>query len=247
VFSVNKNMVVVHTDHKPLVDSFVYENVPAIIEGWLPGIYGGNVLASCVTGSVNPSGKLPVDIPHSVGQQPVYFYQYRGSRSDDSKAVHSRGYRDISPSSRFPFGYGLSYTTFSYSDGALTTAIDTDGVPLITVSITVTNSGGVKGDEVVQLYGIDEIATITRPQKELVGFKRVSLESGKARKVSFTFRLDQFAFINAKKKWVIEKGLFCFYIGKGSREKVYEVKYSQEQTLYINYKKRGFFADVELA
>ncbi|MDR3276355.1 MAG: glycoside hydrolase family 3 C-terminal domain-containing protein, partial [Treponema sp.] len=142
VFAVNKNMILVHTDNKPLVAPFVYEQIPAIIEGWLPGLYGGNAIAKVIAGIVNPGGKLPVDVPRAVGQQPVYFYQHRGSRSDAGMSgISTDGYRDITCRSQLPFGYGLSYTSFAYSDGTLSTKTGDDGVPLICVSVTVKNSG----------------------------------------------------------------------------------------------------------
>jgi beta-glucosidase len=234
VFSVNNRVIIVHTDNKPLIDPWVYDHVPAIIEGWLPGIYGGNAIALAIAGTVNPGGKLPVDVPRSTGQQPVYYYQHRGCRSDSGSKMDQV--------SQLPFGYGLSYTTFEYSSGSLSAETGQDGTPVISIHISITNTGAVKGDEVVQLYGIDETATIVRPQKELVGFKRITLLPGETRRVCFTFRLDQMAFINAQGQWVIEKGAFSFYIGRGANGKVFSVEYFQERTLMIDHTKRGFFA-----
>jgi beta-glucosidase len=246
VYAVNQNMVIVHTDNKPLIDPWIYDNVPAIIEGWLPGIYGGNAIARVIAGAVNPGGKLPVDVPKELGQQPVYYYQHRGCRSD-------RGWRDDPDNlrsrrrvSQLPFGWGLSYTSFQYTDGALAAETGKDAVPVISLSISVTNTGASAGDEVVQLYGIDEAASIIRPQKELVGFKRITLNPGETKKVRFVFRLDQLAFINQEKNWVIEKGLFTFFIGKGANDPVFRAEYRQEQTAVIDHAKRGFFADVEI-
>ncbi|MDR2418608.1 MAG: glycoside hydrolase family 3 C-terminal domain-containing protein, partial [Treponema sp.] len=242
VFSVNKRMIIVHTDNKPLVEPWVYDHVPAIIEGWLPGIYGGNAIALVIAGIINPGGKLPVDVPRTVGQQPVYYYQHRGCRSEWTvkmdKLITSGG-----NASQLPFGYGLSYTTFEYSNGRLSTETGQDGVPVISIHISATNTGTLKGDEVVQVYGIDEIATIVRPQKELIGFKRVTLLPGEIRNVCFMFRLDQMAFINSQNQWVIEKGVFSFFIGRGANDKVFSTEYFQEQTLVIDHTKRGFFAN----
>jgi beta-glucosidase len=243
VFSVNKRMIVVHTDNKPLIEPWVYDHVPAIIEGWLPGIYGGNAIALAIAGMMNPGGKLPVDVPRNVGQQSVYYYQHRGCRSDEDKH-EGDAYRGCR-ASQLPFGYGLSYTTFAYSNGRLSAETGQDGVPIIAIHIAVTNTGTLKGDEVVQLYGIDEIASIVRPQKELVGFKRVTLLPGETRNVCFTFRLDQMAFINTRRQWVIEEGVFRFFIGRGANDKVFSVAYFQEHTLVIDHTKRGFFARAE--
>jgi beta-glucosidase len=242
VFSVNKRMIIVHTDNKPLIDPWVYDHVPAIIEGWLPGVYGGNAIARVIAGIINPSGKLPVDVPRHVGQQPVYYYQHRGCRSDGNDKKEKDNYRGCH-SSQLPFGYGLSYTTFEYSNGCLSVETGKDGVPVISIHILVSNTGKLQGDEVVQLYGIDEIATIIRPQKELIGFKRITLSPGETRNVCFTFRLDQLAFINSHNQWVIEKGEFNFFIGKGANDKVFSIKYFQENTLVIDHTKRGFFAN----
>jgi beta-glucosidase len=244
VFSVNKRLIIVHTDNKPLIDPWVYDHVPAIIEGWLPGIYGGNAIALAIAGTINPGGKLPVDVPRTVGQQPVYYYQHRGCRSDGDTKNEGDNYRG-NYTSQLPFGYGLSYTTFEYSNGGMSIETGKDGIPVISIYISVSNTGTLKGDEVVQLYGIDEIATIIRPQKELVGFKRITLGPDETKRVCFTFRLDQMAFINSQKKWVIEKGKFSFFIGRGANDKVLSVEYYQEHTLVIDHTKRGFFANVQ--
>jgi beta-glucosidase len=245
VFDVNKNMIVVHTDNKPLVDPFIYENVPAILEGWLPGPFGGNAIAKAIAGITNPGGKLPVDVPRHVGQTPVYFYQHNGSRSDALMlGINPNGYGTETCASQLPFGYGLSYTEFVYSNGKLDVEM-IEGIPHFTVSIDVTNSGSMDGDEVVQLYGIDKIASIIRPQKELIGFRRIALKAGETKRVALTFRIDQLAFQRHDKKWVVEKGQFCFFIGKGCNEAVYEVDYMQDTTLVIDHTKRGFFAETK--
>lgn len=243
VYKANPNMIIVHTDNKPLVDSFVYENVPSIIEAWLPGVYGGNAIADTIAGFNNPGGKLPVDVPRHVGQTPVYFYQHTGCRSDAGlRSINPDGYGTITCASQLPFGYGLSYTEFEYSNGNL--CVDERGeVPIITVSIDVTNIGEMDGDEVVQLYGVDLVASIIRPQKELIGFKRISLEAGETKTVFLTFRIDQLAFVNADQEWIVEKGAFRFYIGRGCNTPVYEVEYVQQRTLKIDHTKRGFFAE----
>lgn len=247
MFAVNPNIVVVHTDNKPLIDPFVYENIPAILEGWLPGIYGGNAVAETIAGLNNPGGKLPVDVPRHVGQTPVYFYQHPGSRSDNGlRGINPDGYGTMPCSSQLPFGYGLSYTDFVYENGAMDVEKGGDGIPVLYISIDVTNTGERDGDEVVQLYGTDKQASVIRPSKELIGFRRVSLKKGETKRVSFSFRIDQLAFINLENNWVVEKGVFRFYIGKGCNKSVYEVDYIQGDTLMIDYTKRGFFADTEL-
>lgn len=243
VFEVNSNMIVVHTDNKPLVDSFIYENVPAILEGWLPGIYGGNAIANTIAGLNNPGGKLPVDVPRHMGQTPVYFYQHTGCRCDEGlRSINPDGYGTMTCAAQLPFGYGLSYSEFAYENGEM--KVDSaDGIPEITISIDVKNISDIDGDEVVELYGTDKVASIIRPQKELIGFRRVSLKAGETKRVSIRFRLDQMAFINIDKEWVVEKGSFHFYIGKGCNDAVYEVDYVQPETLKIDYTRRGFFGE----
>lgn len=242
VCEANPNVILVHTDNKPLVDPYAYEHVPAILEGWLPGIFGGNAIADAITGKVNPGGKLPVDVPRHVGQTPVYYYQHNGSRSDQGlHSINPDGYGMIGCRSQLPFGYGLSYTSFDYSEGAL--RVDSRGdVPDLTVSVKVKNSGDRDGDEVVQLYGADEYASVIRPQKELLGFCRVPLKAGEEKKVSFRFRLDQMAFPNAEGKWVVEKGSFRFFIGKGANEPVYTAQFRQEKTVEIDHTGREYLA-----
>lgn len=244
VHGVNPNTVVVHTDNKPLVDSYVYENIPAVLEGWLPGIYGGNAIAETLAGENNPGGRLPVDIPRHVGQTPVYYYQHPGCRSDEGlRSINPDGYGTMTCASQLPFGYGLSYTTFSYSDENLEVSKSPDRMPILTISVNVTNTGVVYGDEVVELYGIDKRASVIRPAKELIGFKRISLKPGETKRVSLSFRIDQMAFINLDGDWVVEKGEFHFYFGNGCNVSLCKFDYYQEETLFIDHTKRGFFAD----
>ncbi|WP_050640267.1 glycoside hydrolase family 3 N-terminal domain-containing protein [Faecalicatena contorta] len=247
VHAVNPNVVIVHTDNKPLIDPFFYENIPAILEGWLPGIYGGNAIAETIVGLNNPAGKLPMDIPRHVGQTPVYFYQHTGSRSDNGlRGINPNGYGTMTCASQLPFGHGLSYTEFVYESGTMDVTNAEDGMPVICISIDVTNVGAVDGEEVVQLYGIDKRASIIRPAKELIGFKRVVLKAGETIRAAFSFRIDQLAFINLEGEWIVEKGDFIFFFGKGCNLPVYEVEYHQDETMLIDYTKRDFFADVKL-
>ena len=178
VYNVNRNVIIIHTDNKPLVNTFAYDHIPAIIEGWLPGIYGGEVLAKCVAGIINPGGKLSVDIPRSTGQTPVYYYQQNGSRSDSPMyGLNKHGYLNESGCSVRPFGYGKSYTSFTYKCQNMN--VDEElGLPLLTFEVEVSNIGEMEGDETIQLYGIDEYASIIQPQKILLGLKRETLCPG---------------------------------------------------------------------
>ena len=244
VYQANKNMILVHTDNKPLVDEFIYENVPAIIEAWLPGTYGAQAIMEVITGKYNPGGRLPVDVPRSVGQLPAYHYQQNGCRQnvESPNAMVLNGYMDQPTTLRLPFGFGLSYTQFEYSNFKMDT--DKDGeIPVVKMRVTVKNIGGMAGDEVVQLYGKDKVASVIRPQQELIGFKRITLDPQESKTVEFTFRLDQLAFINTKGNWVVEKGDFSFFIAPNSRDVICEQVYKQDKTIVIDHSLRGFFAD----
>lgn len=247
IHAVNPNTVVVHTDNKPLIAPYVYEHIPAILEGWLPGIYGGNAIAETLAGLNNPGGKLPVDIPRHVGQTPVYYYQHPGCRSDEGlRSINPDGYGTMTCASQLPFGYGLSYTEFSYSEGNMEVTKDADGMPILTISINIKNTGTVKGDEVAELYGTDKRASVIRPAKELIGFKRISLDAGETKRLAFSFRIDQMAFVNLEGDWAVEKGDFGFYFGKDCNTPVYEVEYHQDETMVIDHTKRGFFAEANI-
>ncbi len=243
VLAVNRNVVIVHTDNKPLVDPELYEQAAAILEGWLPGPYGGIAIAATICGDNNPGGKLPVDVPRHVGQTPVYFYQHTGCRSDQGmRSINPDGYGTMTCAAQLPFGYGLSYTSFTYSGGDMEEDVSGE-VPVLCLSIEVENTGTCRGDEVVQLYGTDKVASIVRPQKELIGFYRVSLEPGEKKRVALSFRLDQLAFADPDGRWVIEKGEFLFYFGRGCNDPVYQTVFRQPKTIVIDRAKRGFFAE----
>ena len=246
VCAANPRVILVHTDNKPLVDSFAYAHVPAILEGWLPGVFGGNAIAKAICGEYSPGGRLPVDVPKHVGQTPVYYYQHNGCRSDAGMhSINPDGYGIVGCKAQLPFGHGLSYTQFAYADGAMS-AFEEDGIPGVEISATVTNTGTCDGDEVVQLYGVDEFASTIRPQKELLGFARLCLKAGESRRVPLRVRLDQMAFPNAEGSWVVEKGDFRFYLGKNANEPIFEASYRQPETLVIDHTKRGFFAEAAI-
>lgn len=247
VFDANPNMIVVHLDNKPLVDEFVYNNARAVLEAWIPGIYGAQAIADVLTGNYNPGGRLNSDVPHSTGQLPLYHYQYNGNRiSDDNAGVMVyNGYVNESSVPARPFGYGLSYTCFEYSNFISESTVENE-IPIITILVDVCNAGCMRGDETVQLYGKDLLASVIRPSQELIGFKRVTLQPGERKTIKFIFRLDQLAFINLKGEWVIEKGDFAFFVGRNSLDVQFEVIFKQEKTLRIDNKHRGFFAKAEI-
>lgn len=239
VFCVNTNIVVVHTDCRPIVSEWIYEHVPAILEAWLPCTFGGIAIAQTIAGINNPGGRLPLDVPRNSAHGPVAYYAYRGTESESFRkgAVNPQGYWDIDMSPRLPFGYGLSYTTFSYRDFALEREEDN-----ICIKVTVENTGAFTGDEVVQLYGIDPIASVVRPAAVLLGFKRITLKQGQSKTVEFRFGLSIMAFYDTLGHWIVEAGEFYFYIGKSSKEKLYQQSVIKEKTCEIDYRERDFIA-----
>jgi beta-glucosidase len=180
----------------------------AILEGWYLGQEGGTAVAEVLFGDVNPSGKLPVSLPRSVGQLPLFY---------NRKPTARRGYLFDSTRPLFPFGHGLSYTTFSYSAPTVTPArIPPHGQA--TVSVEVTNTGKRVGDEVVQLYVRDEVSHVTRPVMELKGFRRITLAPGERRTVTFELGPEQLAYHGPEMKRVVEPGRFQVMVGGSSEE-----------------------------
>ena len=186
--------------------NYIAENVPAILEGWYLGQEGGTAVADVLFGDVNPGGKLTVTVPRSIGQLPVYYYR---------KPTAQMHYMDSTREPLYPFGWGLSYTTFEYSNLSVSPdSIVTSGS--VEVSVQVTNTGKVRGDEVVQLYIRDEVSSVTRPVKELKGFRRITLDPGEMQTVEFTLGQDAFSFLNRDMKLVVEPGTFKIMVGGNS-------------------------------
>ena len=242
VFHANPNMVIVHTDGRPLCSEWAYENVPAIIEGWLPATYGGKAIAEVISGAYNPAGRTPITVPRSAGHLPIYHYQNNGSSAAYNKGLINTGYINSESSPLAPFGYGLSYTSFAYSDFSVSKADD----GTVTATVTVENVGECDGEEVVQLYGKDVLASVIRPRQELIGFARVALKKGESKQVTFTFNLDQLAFEDSGYHWVLEKGDFEFFIGSNSDDHRAVASVKQEKTIPVNPRKRSFYADVQI-
>lgn len=198
--------VLVLLNGRPLSIIYAAGHVPAILEAWYPGQEGGAALAEILFGAVNPSGKLPITFPRNVGQVPAYYYH---------KPTARRGYVLSDHQPLFPFGYGLSYTTFSYANLRLDPGRITVG-EAATVAVEVTNSGSRAGVEVVQLYVHDRLASLTRPVMELRGFQRMALEPGETRTVRFTLRPEHLSFLDASMARVVEPGLFDIMVGGSS-------------------------------
>jgi len=244
VLNVAKKSVIVHTDSRPLIHQEAYEKADAILETWLPNTTGEKAIADTLTGKNNPAGRLPYDVPYDEGMMPFYHYAQNGSHEFCGGGTAGL-YNDSPKNIHRPFGFGLSYTTFSYGEVALES--DNALIPTLKISVDVTNTGDRAGDEVVQLYCRDLVGSMIRPFQELAGFRRITLQPGETKKVTFTVRMDQFAFRNVKKNWILEAGEFVFYVGPDSRNRAGMARFTQPETVEVDYTKRGFFADTEEA
>jgi len=206
-------VVLVIIDGRPVALPGLVDLLPAILEAWLPGQEGGPAVADVLFGDFNPGGKLPISFPRSAGQVPVYY----GHKPSGGRSFMFEDYVDLGCTPLFPFGHGLSYTQFEYSDLRLSPAQVNPGGEL-TVQLTVKNIGDRPGDEVVQLYTHDEISSLTRPVKELKGFKRVTLQPGEARTMAFILSTAQLAFYNLEMEYILEPGTFEVLIGSSSED-----------------------------
>lgn len=208
LLATGKPVVVVLLHGRPNSINFIAENAPAILDGWYLGQEGGTALADVLFGDYNPGGRLPITVPRSVGQLPDYYY---------SKPTAKRGYLFADKSPLFPFGFGLSYTTFSYTNLRVApAAIPASG--MVTVQVDVTNTGKRAGDEVVQLYIREEVSSVTRPVKELRGFERFSLQPGESKTVSFQLGPEALQFYNRDMTRVVEPGKFTVMVGPNSAD-----------------------------
>jgi beta-glucosidase len=205
--------VVVLVNGRPLALPWIAEHVPAVVEAWLPGEQGGAALADVLFGRVSPAGRLPVTIPRSVGQVPIYHdHKVGGGRSQ-----MLGDYTDLPASPLFPFGHGLSYTSFAYGPLAIEPAVAAPDEP-VRISLEVTNEGERAGDEVVQLYVHDPVATVTRPKLQLAGFVRAHFEPGQTRRVSFVLDPSQLAFHRHDMAFAVEPGEIEVKVGASSAD-----------------------------
>ena len=215
IYKVNKNVVLVLQNGRPLEISWAAENIPAIVVAWQLGTESGNAIADVLFGKYNPSGKLPVSFPRDVGQEPLYYNQKMTGRPTNPTDVTYSAYTDEEKTALYPFGYGLSYTTFKYGDLKLSSNEMTQQGS-IEVTVPVTNTGRKAGKEVVQLYLRDLVASTTRPIIELKGFELVELQPGETKEVTFEIKNDLLEFYNAEKKWTSEPGEFRVMVGGNS-------------------------------
>ena len=229
-----KPVVVVLVNGRPLSLRRIVDKCSAILEAWLPGEEGGNAVADVLFGDYNPGGKLPVSFPQHVGQIPVNYGRRRSSFG---------GYVFSSSKPLFPFGHGLSYTSFEYS--MLKISPEKVGpAGRVEISFDVENVGDRKGDEVVQLYIRDEVANVTRPAMELKGFKRLTLEPGEKRRITFKLSVDQLAFYDRHMRLIVESGTFKVMIGSSSEDIRLSGSFEVIGDTKVTPSNRTFFSEV---
>lgn len=209
-----KPLVLVMVEGRPLNLNWPSEHVPAILNAWYPGQEGGNAIADVIFGDYNPAGRLPVSVPKSVGQLPVYY---------NAKRPLSHDYVETTAKPLYTFGYGLSYSKFEYSD--LSISKNTQDIKF-TVSFTLKNTSKVAGDEVVQLYLRDETSSVVSPDKQLKQFSRLHLLAGEEKRVTFTLTSEDLKLINASMQWVVEPGDFTVMVGASSDDIKLKGKFS---------------------
>ncbi len=208
VLETDKPVVLVLINGRPVALGDLVDRIPAIVEAWLPGQEGGTAIADVLFGDVNPGGKLPITVPRTVGQVPIHYNRVPFSHRD---------YVDAPGKPLFPFGHGLSYTQFEYSD----LVIEPAQVPpagIVSISVVVKNVGDREGDEVVQLYVHDPVASRVRPVKELKGFKRITLQPGEAKRVTFHLSMDQLGFYDHAMRLIVEPGTIEVMVGSSSED-----------------------------
>ena len=215
IANTGKPYVVVLMNGRPLTIDWLAANAPALLEAWYPGTEGGDAVADVLFGKVDPGGKLPMTFPVNVGQIPISYNELPTGRPYDPNNKYTSRYLDAPNAPLYPFGYGLSYTTFSLSSPHLSsTSVSANG-PL-TVSTNITNTGSVAGDDVVQLYLHENFTSILQPVEKLEGFQRVTLAPGQSKTVTFTLGRQNFGFYNEQGQFAVEPGPFNLWVSDSS-------------------------------
>ncbi len=240
IYETGTESVLVHMDAKPLSSEFISEHYSAIIENWFPGDTGGEALADVLFGDYNPAGRLPMTVARNAGQIPIYHSQKNGSGYHGGDGMVLCKYVEGNKEPLHYFGDGLSYTNFEYSNLQISKSVLADGT--IELSCDIQNSGNFDGEEVIQVYVTDELASMVRPALELAGFRRTSLKVGEKKKVYFTMKADQFAFLDKDMRWVVEAGTMTVKVGASSKDIRLKDTFEIMNTAFIDGKNRGFYA-----
>ena len=247
VFEANPKTAVVHINGRPLSDNMIGERAGAILEAWCPGPHGAKVIAQTLFGDNNPGGKMPVTTPRYIGQIPVYAEHTQGSGYEPKKGMvlNHIGYFDGTNRPLRYFGQGLSYTEFEYSNLVLDSE-KISGEDILRFNVDVKNIGDMAGDEVVQIYIRDLVASIGRPAKELIGFRRVSLTPGESKTIRFEMPLSQIAFLDKEMKWKVEAGKMRLMVGSSSEDIRLSEEFDILNDACVEGATRGFWADSKI-
>ena len=219
IYATGKPVVLLINAGRPLIFNWASDHVPAILYTWWLGSEAGNAIADVLFGDYNPSAKLPVTFPRAEGQIPMYYDHFNTGRppKDDNDMIYTSRYIDLPITPAYVFGYGLSYTHFSFSNLKLSTSrLSIKSSEPLVVDVDVTNDGGYDGEEVVQLYVRDWVGSVVRPVKELKGFEKISIKKGETKTIHFKLNANNLKFFNAKIKWVNEPGKYTLFMGDSS-------------------------------
>jgi len=215
IAATGKPYVVVLMNGRPLTLGWVADNAPGLLESWFPGTEGGNAVADVLFGTVDPGGKLPMSFPRDVGQIPISYNELPTGRPADPTNKYTSQYLDVPNTPQYPFGYGLSYTTFALTNLRLSAgSVSASGT--LTVSADLTNTGSVAGDDVAQLYTHQDGTSILQPVRRLNGFQRVTLAPGQTKTVTFTLGPSNIGFYNNQGQFEVDPGVVDVYVGDSS-------------------------------
>lgn len=244
-FRLGKPMVGIHFDGRPISSDAADRFLNAIVEAWSPAEMGAEAVVGALAGDDNPGGKLPVTVAYHAGQIPIYYNHPGNSCWHQSGSIGFADYVDLPHTPRYVFGYGLSYTRFSYDDLRISPG-NAEPFGEVTISCLVTNIGDRPGDEVVQLYLKDVQASMIRPVKELAGFARISLLPGETKKIVFSVKPSQLAFLDRNMEWKIEKGRIEVEIGSSSEDIRLKGAFDIGENACVEVRERGFFAKTQI-
>jgi beta-glucosidase len=214
IYKVNKNIILVLMNGRPLAITWANEHIPAIVEAWQLGSQTGNAIASVLFGDYNPSAKITMSFPRSVGQVPIYYNHYSTGRPGPKTDVFWSHYGDVSNQPLYPFGYGLSYSKFEYSN----LKIDDSNPQKVKIFVTIKNTSTIAGEEIAQLYIHQKIASVVRPIKELKGFSKVKINAGETKEIEFNLTDKELGFYNNNGDFVVEPGSFDVMLGTNSQQ-----------------------------
>lgn len=240
-----KPLIGIHFDGRPVSSDAADECLDAILEAWSPAETGAEAVVSTLIGEYNPGGKLPVSVAYHAGQIPIYYNHPNGSAWHQGESIGFVNYVDLPHTPRYYFGHGLSYTAFTYSDLKIS-EMEIEAQGSVKIEAAVCNTGEYEGDEVVQLYLIDRYASMTRPVKELAGFKRISLKPGEKKTVIFKVSACQMAFLDKDMRWKIEKGTIGVEVGSSSEDIRLTGEYRVKNDGWIEGRDRVFYAKTSI-